>query len=505
MRQNIRIGLFGWLLLGGVSVQATPAPVVVYDDTLALGVRILSIKLDSTHYSEPCLLAGTDTNTSGRSFALRIGGSPLTVLDTILTFGSRVTHVLPGHLDSSGGLDYLIGQDSILTAYQRTAPGEPLAKYPREFNFHTCVRDILIDDSLHYFWVGFQRDTAFRDTQYVGINYWRHFYVDGIQMYSGLADSGYGIAGRRAAWDLQMADFDSDGRRDVIAFWNYKYRVFNDELANPFDPNYHSSGFTRWVAGDSAGVSASMISGGQDNVGGGEEDARSGFRRPVPIVDVDGDGQLEFVFTCFYEGFWESGERTGVFSLDRGQALWYHDQYCPVFVWDVDGDALPDVIESRGSSLWGYRGTTGDWLFVTEVDRPVIPWAVGALGTEWQRRGILVSHDTITTFHLAVSAGIDTEPVVPSMFELGPNYPNPFNGSTNINCSLVEPADITLRVYDVLGRYVRTIAQGIHQSGTHSFVWDGTDMRGREVASGVYFYHLEINESAKSRKMLLLK
>ncbi|MGD8780436.1 MAG: SBBP repeat-containing protein [Ignavibacteria bacterium] len=63
----------------------------------------------------------------------------------------------------------------------------------------------------------------------------------------------------------------------------------------------------------------------------------------------------------------------------------------------------------------------------------------------------------------------------PLEFNLNQNYPNPFNSSTRITYDLIQSTKVELRIYDVLGRYVRTLENGIHNAGTYTVTWDGDD------------------------------
>jgi hypothetical protein len=85
------------------------------------------------------------------------------------------------------------------------------------------------------------------------------------------------------------------------------------------------------------------------------------------------------------------------------------------------------------------------------------------------------------------------------------NAPNPFNSSTMITFSLAEAGPARIQVFDVLGRAVKTLADGACSSGEHVVVWDGTGDDGRPLASGLYFYRLTAGSSTEVRKMLLLK
>ncbi len=94
---------------------------------------------------------------------------------------------------------------------------------------------------------------------------------------------------------------------------------------------------------------------------------------------------------------------------------------------------------------------------------------------------------------------------------LEPNYPNPFNAVTAIVYNLpnigAQPAPVRLVVYNILGQEIKSLTDEKQQPGRHIAYWDGTDQRGQPVASGVYFYRLEVSgiEFVKSGKMILMK
>ena len=91
-----------------------------------------------------------------------------------------------------------------------------------------------------------------------------------------------------------------------------------------------------------------------------------------------------------------------------------------------------------------------------------------------------------------------------------PNYPNPFNPETWIPYQLAKPADVTLTIYAVNGRVIRRLvlghqAAGVYQSRSRAAYWDGRNNLGESVASGVYFYQLQTDETSLLRKMVILK
>jgi hypothetical protein len=96
--------------------------------------------------------------------------------------------------------------------------------------------------------------------------------------------------------------------------------------------------------------------------------------------------------------------------------------------------------------------------------------------------------------------------ILPTEYALGKNFPNPFNPNTLIPVSIPEQADIILKVYDILGKEIKTIFKGTKQTGRYYFFWDGTNAVNQQVAAGVYLYRLIINESNMFiGKMVLVK
>ena len=96
----------------------------------------------------------------------------------------------------------------------------------------------------------------------------------------------------------------------------------------------------------------------------------------------------------------------------------------------------------------------------------------------------------------------EASPAVPILRQ---NYPNPFNPLTRIDFDLAEPARVSLRIYDLGGRLIRTLVEAEQSSGPHSVLWNGQDGTGKPAASGMYVYRLKIGEQVQMRKMVLSK
>jgi len=89
---------------------------------------------------------------------------------------------------------------------------------------------------------------------------------------------------------------------------------------------------------------------------------------------------------------------------------------------------------------------------------------------------------------------------VPKVYALEQNYPNPFNPTTRIRFQIPQDGQVTLRVYNLLGQEVVTLADGIMEAGYHSVEWNAS-----AVATGVYYYRMEAPGFSEVKKMMLLK
>ena len=94
---------------------------------------------------------------------------------------------------------------------------------------------------------------------------------------------------------------------------------------------------------------------------------------------------------------------------------------------------------------------------------------------------------------------------IPATFALGQNSPNPFKGSTTVLFDLPKDSSVRLEVTDVNGRTVRTLVDSAVPAGRHYIGWDGRDDRGREVASGVYFYNVVAGGFRETKRMVVVK
>lgn len=95
---------------------------------------------------------------------------------------------------------------------------------------------------------------------------------------------------------------------------------------------------------------------------------------------------------------------------------------------------------------------------------------------------------------------------IPKDFVLYQNYPNPFNGSTSIQFDVGVESNVTISVFDLLGRKVKTLTESPYYPGyNYKVQWDGKNERGEKMGSGIYIYRSDNGENTYTEKMILLK
>jgi hypothetical protein len=95
--------------------------------------------------------------------------------------------------------------------------------------------------------------------------------------------------------------------------------------------------------------------------------------------------------------------------------------------------------------------------------------------------------------------------IIPDGYTLYQNYPNPFNPSTTIKYYLSEASDVTVTVYDMMGKTVKQLVASYQPKGMHSVVWNSENGDMKKVANGVYFYRIKAGSFTSVKKMILLK
>jgi hypothetical protein len=138
----------------------------------------------------------------------------------------------------------------------------------------------------------------------------------------------------------------------------------------------------------------------------------------------------------------------------------------------------------------------------------VNPTFAGSYETPGGVQGIFVAGDyiyladsrSLMILHFDPGTGIEEIISLPDQFSLGQNHPNPFNAATIINYSLPEATNVTIEIYDILGRRIETLIQEKQPAGVHTITFDASSL-----SSGVYFYRLQAGNDIETKRMVLLK
>ncbi len=153
----------------------------------------------------------------------------------------------------------------------------------------------------------------------------------------------------------------------------------------------------------------------------------------------------------------------------------------------------------------------GDNGYVMRTSNGGGAWEIKYSGAEWLNSVYCKGYDSaivgggggcILKLYNTLTGGIIWQNHVPEKYLLEQNYPNPFNPVTTIKFGLPGAAKITLKIYDVIGKEVCTLYNNVElNAGTFKYDFDGTDL-----ASGIYFYSLIVNDSKiETKRMVLLK
>lgn len=214
----------------------------------------------------------------------------------------------------------------------------------------------------------------------------------------------------------------------------------------------------------------------------------------------------------------ESGEPLQDASIEIYQAeglagVWYGKYY----------DDIPDIIELQTDSLG--RVAVGRCPFdddgtiehdygrsnVMAIIRVEKDGLIGytfleasSFNFEYWRGNTQIGNEEINV-HLINPLDVKEIHETPTEFVLEQNYPNPFNPVTKIVYQIPEASNVKVKVYDILGREIKTLVDEYQSSGSYSVYWDGKNNQNLDMSSGVYFYRLESSSIILTKKMILLR
>jgi hypothetical protein len=191
------------------------------------------------------------------------------------------------------------------------------------------------------------------------------------------------------------------------------------------------------------------------------------------------------------------------FSQEEGEIYWLGLTVATVgdslLGWKTaDWSTYPDQYQGQAfmdDAVWGLCDNIPNVAWTPLVYPPQHPYE-----SESMDLAFVITGDTTVT-----GVGDNQGGAPRTICRLEQNYPNPFNPTTTIRFNLSNQCHVKLRIYDVAGRLVQTLVDGVLVPAQHSVQWDGRDRGGRRVSSGVYFYSIEAGDFRATEKMVLLK
>ncbi len=140
---------------------------------------------------------------------------------------------------------------------------------------------------------------------------------------------------------------------------------------------------------------------------------------------------------------------------------------------------------------------------VTSTDKPISAAMVILVDKNDTTKQITKLTDALGNYTISVTTSVELSESLPSEFELGQNYPNPFSASTAISYELNTQSDVQMTIYDVLGKQVKKFSVGNKNRGVHGVQWDARNDLGVKLASGVYFYSMQVGSKTITKKMIV--
>jgi hypothetical protein len=339
-----------------------------------------------------------------------------------------------------------------------------------------------------------------------------------------LADTGQG---RGVAW----GDYDNDGDLDLYLanggsganklFRNDGGGAFTDVTGGPLGDTNDSRGVA-WGDYDNDGNLDLYVANLNApnrlirNLGGGSfsdvtgvplDDA--GYGIGVAWADYDGDGDLDLYLANAF----------GANRLFRNDQLvsnhWLHVRLVGTVSNEAGVGARVRVVSggvgqireiSCGSGYLSQNSLLAEFGLGTSatVDLLEITWPSGIVNSYTD--GIAIDRVLVIGESEGGATGVEPPSALPIQTRLHAPIPNPFNPMTTIGFDLAKGTRVYLRLYDVAGRHVRTLVDGIYFArGSYQEDWDGTDAHGRRVASGVYHVRLETADRTETKRVALVR
>ena len=285
----------------------------------------------------------------------------------------------------------------------------------------------------------------------------------------------------------------------------YSFAVYGEDTLVSSAGIYWNSRDREWIAFTDEMIDTNIYSStNYERPGNG-----FGAAYPVPVISEDGNKVVIL---------WQGPEYSAEPYLEENLNLWeattenpavlhYTDLY---YVWSGDGGKTftePEKVPGAAQQMVqeSYPAPY-QFLIEDETDQVTVHYVymVDAIpGTSLFDNNNSASNESYwvyDSFVVDIPVGVEDGETLVTNYSLEQNYPNPFNPSTTIEFNLQEKSFVSLKVYDVLGKEVATLVNGVQEAGANEVTFNASDL-----ASGMYIYKLEAGNFSSAKKMMLLK
>jgi len=228
----------------------------------------------------------------------------------------------------------------------------------------------------------------------------------------------------------------------------------------------------------------------------------------------DREGHWEVYFSKSTDGgeSWSSNQRLSSSGVDTWSTALEARHDTLLVVWEDYRDGASSLYKKV--SFDGGGNWSADHAEVTTSGistNPDLAYGEGRYYMVWQDYSAgnweVMFKDVDINLPVDVGGGEPGAGPMPVSLFLHQNYPNPFNPQTEIGFEVPGPGEVEVElvIYDLRGRLVKVLVDGLKEPGRYTVVWDGKDRWGRGAASGAYFYTVAVSGERMTRKMLLAK
>ncbi|MCJ7555014.1 MAG: T9SS type A sorting domain-containing protein [Ignavibacteriaceae bacterium] len=301
---------------------------------------------------------------------------------------------------------------------------------------------------------------------------------------------------------ISTGDFDQDGKGNFATgsiygkFYIYEhvqgitYQVeFTKSLQTS---NAYLTAFTEdmngnskpevWIGGDIGGITRlytfeASIPGVYEQVYQIDINGLSSFiDGKMKYVDLDGDGNKDLFLTNANLSFGFKYDGNGNYYMDfvipapRLDSIYTTQRVEGIDIADLDGNGVVEIIPQ---------------YFLSKG------WP-----ESWEYRSVFLKRDKLSD--------IDEQEIkIPVEYRLFQNYPNPFNPETNIKFALPSTSEVRIKIYNILGKEIKELLNETRSSGEYEIAWNGTDSKGNQMPSGVYF--ITISALPSNREVVIFQ